>query len=223
MKLLNGDNRENNNLQFGLNTNATVGIDASLGEIEYPPCLAIFNCSSFIEISDIDEIYQYVDFKPFPATKEDSVVFNFRVFDIVNQMVFSWDKFPEKVTMAKFRSKYFSYDYDDIDMLKQSSITMTNPLNTEFKIVIKYELNSDVEENLEQQTTIYPNPISQSFYIKGIDNIMNVKIIDLMGNEVLNIKNSDNYINIENLSSGYYYLQIYTIDNKVITKNIVKI
>lgn len=223
LKLKNGNNVVNDSLRFGLNTAATNGIDIGLGEVEYPPCFQVFKCSSFIEGTGSNEIYQFADFKPFPDNSSDSVEFYFRVFDIYSKVEFSWENFPAKVSMAKLRSKYQSGAYDDIDMLKQTSLIMTNDLNNEFKIVLKYDDNSDVEEVKKEYATIYPNPISQSFYIKCNDEISTVKIIDLMGNEIKNIYGSFDNINIEELVPGVYYLQVVKSDGSIITKKIVKL
>ncbi|MCA6423804.1 MAG: T9SS type A sorting domain-containing protein [Flavobacterium sp.] len=57
-------------------------------------------------------------------------------------------------------------------------------------------------------TFIYPNPVLDKFKIKTDNNIINVKLYDILGKEINNINLSDNEINISFLNKGIYFLKI---------------
>ncbi len=224
LSLKNGDNTQNDKMMFGLNTEATDGIDIGIGESEIPPCPGAFQCSSFEHWDSVAETYvlQYIDYKNFPLTIQDSVEFKFRYWDVVTAVDISWEALPKNVTFARLRSFYHVNGYNDIDMLTTNTIKVTNPLLNLFRIVLKYDDNQSVEENSEQ-ITIYPNPISQSFYINSNNRVTLVKIIDLMGNEILTIEPESNYIDISKINSGTYYLKIIDELNHQSVKKIIKI
>ena len=73
---------------------------------------------------------------------------------------------------------------------------------------------------------IYPNPTKNTFTIKNIENDFSnfeYKIIDLTGRIIKNGKSKYNeQINIENLTSGNYIIQIETEDRKIATEKLIK-
>lgn len=73
---------------------------------------------------------------------------------------------------------------------------------------------------------IYPNPTKNTFTIKNIENDFSnfeYKIIDLTGRIIKNGKSKFNeQINIENLTSGNYIIQIETEDRKIATEKLIK-
>ena len=67
---------------------------------------------------------------------------------------------------------------------------------------------------------VYPNPVNNILYYKGIDNLTNIKIYNIIGKNVkFNI--SENGIDISKLNSGVYFIN-YSNKNVNITKKIIK-
>lgn len=60
---------------------------------------------------------------------------------------------------------------------------------------------------------IYPNPVEEKFKIKTDDTIINVKLYDVMGKEILNVKNLNNEIDISKLKNGIYFARIQQLNS----------
>ncbi|KOY85580.1 hypothetical protein AD998_04920 [bacterium 336/3] len=71
-----------------------------------------------------------------------------------------------------------------------------------------------IGDNLSQEIILYPNPAKEVLHIKGNQLIEEMKIINTLGNIVLNTENPQKEIHISNLPSGVYYVKITTIDKK---------
>ncbi|MDO5760322.1 MAG: T9SS type A sorting domain-containing protein [Bacteroidota bacterium] len=67
---------------------------------------------------------------------------------------------------------------------------------------------SSLENEIESKFLVYPNPANNVLNIETIDNIQNISIINSIGQEVLT--SNSTRINIENLNSGVYFLNIVT-------------
>ena len=79
------------------------------------------------------------------------------------------------------------------------------------------------ENSTENQFFVYPNPASNEIYINGdhLDTIANAKIYDASGKLLMNEKmpfKNKNYLNISQLNSGIYFLQIDSKTLKIIKK-----
>ncbi len=92
-------------------------------------------------------------------------------------------------------------------------------------IAIDYRTTVNINENIaENSISIYPNPASSFVVITGINSkAESCSITDVYGNIVkqFEVQNSEFRINIENLSSGIYLLNIST-ENGIITKKLIK-
>jgi len=75
---------------------------------------------------------------------------------------------------------------------------------------------SNVDKN---QFKIFPNPTSDYVKISGINKIKNVRVFDMTGKIVKETKDSE--VNVENLSSGQYIINVYS-DNEVVSKKFIK-
>ena len=72
---------------------------------------------------------------------------------------------------------------------------------------------SDFIETSNFNTYIYPNPVLDKFKIKTDDTIINVKIYDALGKEILYIKFIDSEIDISNLIKGIYFIKIQQLNS----------
>ena len=76
--------------------------------------------------------------------------------------------------------------------------------------------NNEIDNNI----TIYPNPIKDILHINSTTNIKGATIYNLLGKKILssNIKEID----LSNIESGMYIITVTTIDNKVVSKKVWK-
>ena len=75
--------------------------------------------------------------------------------------------------------------------------------------LISIEKSTSVFTVYEETVKIYPNPVRNTIYIKGITESYNAIIYDLLGRKRISIENSEeNYININSFESALYILEI---------------
>jgi hypothetical protein len=72
------------------------------------------------------------------------------------------------------------------------------------------------DETANFETTIYPNPTSGKLFINSEEIISTIQIMDFCGKELLNenFVSREVSLDVRNLSSGIYFCQITTADNK---------
>lgn len=80
--------------------------------------------------------------------------------------------------------------------------------------------NLDTNSQQFKDFIYFPNPITDYLFFES-DTNFDIKIIDITGKTLINIKNNFNQINLSNLQSGIYFLSI-TKNGKLFTKKIVK-
>ena len=81
-----------------------------------------------------------------------------------------------------------------------------------------YQILSN-ENILLSETNIYPNPVSEKLYIASEnENIKTFTIYSITGKLILKEKNFNNAINVSKLSKGIYFIEIDTVEGKVIKK-----
>lgn len=70
---------------------------------------------------------------------------------------------------------------------------------------------------------IYPNPVEDIVYLQNLGNfnLSKIEIVDIKGHIVFEKTTSTNYLNLDKLSSGVYFLKCYS-DNIVTIKQILK-
>jgi hypothetical protein len=89
-------------------------------------------------------------------------------------------------------------------------------------VIFKYCVG--IEENfVDKSIVIYPNPTTRGVYIKSSDNNLDdakISIYNNLGQIVITKTISGNYIDLEGLKNGYYYLHIQT-DNGISVKPIL--
>jgi hypothetical protein len=80
-----------------------------------------------------------------------------------------------------------------------------------------------IEDNLQSQFVIYPNPVKDvlMIYNESVYEVSSVKVFDSLGRLVLEQNNPSNQLDVSNLSSGLLFVQIET-EKGIITKRIIK-
>lgn len=87
---------------------------------------------------------------------------------------------------------------------------------------IVYSKIITIEQNNKRELLVYPNPTSGKIKIEtSLEQVESVKIINNLGQTVLNSKVFNNEMDISHLNKGIYYLQI-VMNNAVWVKQIVK-
>ena len=78
-----------------------------------------------------------------------------------------------------------------------------------------------VDDNLQSQFVIYPNPTSDIINISSGEPINKIKVFDALGRLVLEEDNSSNQIDVTCLSTGLFFVKIET-DQGTLVKKIIK-
>ncbi len=114
-------------------------------------------------------------------------------------------------------TSYTDYDlssntnFDNIDEIR---FYLSNASNINVKIdeitISAPTLSIEGVDNNKNNISIYPNPSSNFIIVKHIDNTVNYQVIDLWGAIVIKgrINQSDNRINLTELTSGLYLLKV---------------
>ena len=79
----------------------------------------------------------------------------------------------------------------------------------EFKSYWYYTKESSLSTDIvaSNSFTIYPNPTENTLFISGSESPLTISIYNVLGEEVLSVKNRNN-INVEALPSGVYVIKI---------------
>ncbi len=91
-----------------------------------------------------------------------------------------------------------------LEKLKVTTDTIINEYQTLFS-----NFSTGVNSNTKTEISIYPNPANDILYIDGIQTIQKIKIFSTEGKLVKEINTPmEKKVNIQNLPSGSYYIQI---------------
>lgn len=77
-----------------------------------------------------------------------------------------------------------------------------------------------VNENISPEVSVYPIPASTTLHIEGVSDGISIALYDLTGRKVMQRSFTDE-IPVSQLQGGLYFLNITTIDGKVITQKII--
>ncbi len=95
--------------------------------------------------------------------------------------------------------------------------------------ILRVDLNDPAlsikKTKLHSNLHIYPNPMTDILYIDSQQDIIGLKMFDVLGKEIVAIKDSsmlsNKQINISNIESGMYVVKVFTLEGAV-TKKIIK-
>ena len=85
--------------------------------------------------------------------------------------------------------------------------SINSPLSESNKPVWGTCPTAGIEDQTQLDISIYPNPTSNTLFITGNETPITVAIYNVLGKEVLSIKNTNN-INVQALPSGVYVIRI---------------
>ncbi len=83
---------------------------------------------------------------------------------------------------------------------------------------------TDINESLKDKIYVYPNPAYDNIVIRNIDLscCISACIIDIMGTEVQRVDIKDGFINVGDIKTGIYFLQLYNTDGSIWTYKFIK-
>jgi hypothetical protein len=88
-----------------------------------------------------------------------------------------------------------------------SSFSLVSPLSESNKPIWGTCPTASIEDQTQLNISIYPNPTNNTLFISGNETPIAVAIFNVLGKEVLSIKNTNN-INLKALPSGVYMIRI---------------
>ena len=88
-----------------------------------------------------------------------------------------------------------------------SSFSLNSPLTDANKPVWGSCPTASIDDQILTNISIYPNPVKNKLFIQGLLNPTKISVYNVLGKEILSIKNTNN-INVEALPSGVYLIRI---------------
>ena len=79
-----------------------------------------------------------------------------------------------------------------------------------------------IENDKDNNFSLYPNPTNGSIYLQSEENIANIILFDLIGQKRFQKKINNGFIDLTNLSSGIYLLRIEFSNGKTQTTKVIK-
>jgi len=145
-----------------------------------------------------------------------------------NFVTIKYDSLGNEIWVARYNHSLNSSDYANsisLDNVGNIYVSGSNHDNNSSAILtVKYSFDVGINEfdNLKNNAIVYPNPFKTSFTIEVENDLKNaeLKIYNILGREVINIKNLKNKeINIQrsDLTNGIYFYSIIE-KNKTIAK-----
>lgn len=216
MRVINSDGAYTERAVFGIDENATNGLDDALGEFEIPNFGPNVIAAGFwfYEPNQQENILSYKDFRSGFASERDSIVFNLETSGLKDSYRMVWGTFPDGIKRATMKSKYLSVSYNYIDMKANNSLdvvtTSTETMPTNFVITL---YNFDDETNVvENERNITSNVVRD--YIE-LNECGRAELYDINGNIVLREQNVEK-LDVRNLPCGVYFLKTENSSQKVI-------
>lgn len=113
------------------------------------------------------------------------------------------------------KSKCFTFNGDSYEVVYPSGGINASNIVPVTNCETLYLSNKEL---LESKISIYPNPVIDNIYIKGIKQKVNVKIFNQLGQVVIQktINPQNNSINLNNLTNGIYFLNVTNLNNGII-------
>lgn len=83
---------------------------------------------------------------------------------------------------------------------------------------------TSIEDGLATQLKLYPNPVSDILRIAGIENQINIQVLDIAGRILKTVETSafDTEINLSDFNSGMYFLRFASANGEVVTRKVIK-
>lgn len=157
---------------------------------------------------------------------------NFYVYSMnwsPNQITFLIDDIPFYTYNPAIKDQNtWPYDADQYMLLNVAMGGIAGGIDPNFQegdIVIDYvrvyQNTASVGDEFENAVQLYPNPVDEVLNIQSIEPVQTATLFDLVGTQVLELKNVDRQIDLQSLDSGIYLLQL-EVDGRVFSRKVVK-
>jgi len=218
LQFVTDDNETSPDLEFGVDENATFGLDEELGEIfafDAPPPSPyyIFSLLNFYDSTLNTQVWGNKDFIPLP---EENTEHNhkFRIWmDGGRKFTIKWNIEGINIDSAKIQDEQGG-QFINIDLMDGDSYYWENEnvpsLNLRLVVLYNSNINS-VETNNNERFLVYPNPVQDELKIDR--EFISAKIIDINGRVIKDFNNQ--IVNISDLNSGKYFIILHTFDGKL--------
>lgn len=230
IKLENGFNKPWEQLVLGVAPDATAKMDSSYQELEIPDFpfpSGIFTavCLTY-DSTDKKDIWSYRSiYGPTGDGKKFMIKYKFRVFyGNSNYVKMSWLPLPKEIDSAIILDSFGGYKFK-ANMKENLEVRNDEVLIDNFDVFVYYNFsNVSVQNQIIENTSIYPNPVSQILTIRSNEQIKMIEVRNILGKSLLN-KNIDVEefkIDFSSFESGIYLLKLIKYNNEVIVKKIFK-
>jgi len=121
------------------------------------------------------------------------------------------EQFIKKIVGLDHGGFYYPIDVNNDGSYEVLQLVRHNGSEDNYQVELHYLDYSDALslDNLSKtKIEVYPNPTNDKLIIKGNENLISVSIYNLLGKEVLSVKNTNN-IDVKGLSKGVYIIKIF--------------
>jgi hypothetical protein len=208
-------------LIFGVDRRATARLDTALGEFytpgfkpPEPADIQGYFDLGYVDSTIMEEVYSYMDIRPFPTNPGDSVAFKFHLDAIRDTLTISWFAFGNEIDSAFLIESATGKRLDMKANTYYSRQIFASELN--LRLVVWYNLDflDDVRDDFvlaSQGNTngnIITNPASDRVLLDAPANANDFRIVSVTGLEVANgrLLPGINEINSQGFAPGVYFL-----------------
>lgn len=135
-------------------------------------------------------------------------------FHIRNQVQHTWNVLPSTGTASRIR----------IELPHNSELAGTNWNGTSLsidEISFLNQLTTDLNESTASRLSVYPNPATESFGVKG-GTFDQLNIYDATGKLLKSVTRTSENVSVSDLARGLYFVEIQSNGQKAMEKLIVK-
>jgi len=121
------------------------------------------------------------------------------------------EQFIKKIVGLDHGGFYYPIDVNNDGSYEVLQLVRHDGSEDNYQVELHYLDYSDALslDNLSKtKIEVYPNPTNDKLIIKGNENLISVSIYNLLGKEVLSVKNTNN-IDVKGLSKGVYIIKIF--------------
>ena len=181
---------------------------AHAGEL---PCNAPANISA--DIVEDDPAYEH----KFKATITWNAVTNAKSYNV----------YIDNELAENVNSTSYIVGYDEEGTYDVNVVTICENGESEFSETYELVIRSIIGvDEIENNISIYPNPVDNTLFINGIENINEISIYNVLGVKVydaqLTINNEQLTVDVSDLNSGIYFMNASTGNGNIIKKFIKK-
>jgi hypothetical protein len=96
-------------------------------------------------------------------------------------------------------------------------------LNTSVHVTVEFEQITAIDEPQNASMVVYPNPMSDQLFFNTDKDIRRISVVNMLGQTVLEMNTvTDNVVDVQNLSEGFYLIVFETMDAERIVQRVVK-